>query len=113
MVADVPQALHGDDPALQGGRAVDLFDAGLHSLQHSEGGEWRRVARAAAGDVDPDDVRGLDPDEVGVLRRGANVLGHDVAAAKGLDVAPERAEERLGLVRVGVPDDNSLPAPEV
>src|SRR5829696_2643315 len=113
IVADVSQTLHGNDPALQGGSAIDLLDAGPHSLQHSEGSEWRRVARAATGDVDTDDVRGLYPDEVGVLRRGTNILGHDVASAKGLDVAPERAEERLGLVRVRVTDDNGLPAPEV
>src|SRR5918997_5442867 len=113
VVADVSGALHGNDPALQGGRTVDFLDAGPHTLQDSEGGEWRGVARAAAGDVDPDDVRGLDPDEIGVLRRSTDVLCHDVASAKGLDVAPERAEERLGLVYVGVPDDYRLPAPEV
>src|SRR5215212_11790055 len=113
VVADVPDALHGDDPAFQRGRAEDLLGAGPHPLQDSEGCEWRGVARAAAGDVDPDDVRGLDPDEVRILRRGAHVLRHDVAPAEGLDVAPERAEERLGLIRVRVPDDHGLPAPEV
>src|SRR5215217_3215625 len=56
VVADVPDPLHGDDPAFEGGRAEDLLDAGPHPLQDPEGGEWRGVARAAAGDVDPDDV---------------------------------------------------------
>src|SRR5215210_9324500 len=113
IVADVPHALHGDDPALQGARTEDLLDAGPHSLQDPEGGEGGGVARASAGNVDADDVRSLDPDVVRVLRRGAHVLGHDVASAQGLDVTSERAEKRLGLVGVGVPDNDGLPTPKV
>ena len=68
---------------------------------------------AAVGDVHADHVGGLDADVLHVLGGGPHVLGDDVASAQGFDVAPERAKERLGLVRVGVPDNDGLPAPEV
>ena len=92
VVADVPDALHRDRAACERGGAEDLLCTGPHPLQHAEGGEGGGVARAAAGYVDADHVRGLDPDKVRVLRRGTDVLGHDVASAQGFDVASERAE---------------------
>src|SRR5918998_539467 len=56
VVADVPDALHGDAQAREGGRAEALPDTGPHPLKAAEGGGGGGVPRAAAGDIDPDDV---------------------------------------------------------
>ena len=79
-------------------------------MQDAQSGEGRGP-RAAVGHVHADDVGGLDADVLHVFGRGADVFGDDVAASQSLEVAAEGAEELLGLVALGVADDDGLPAP--
>ena len=113
VVAHVPETLYRHRATLQRGRPEDLLGAGAHPVHDAEGRERRGVARAAVGDVHADDVGGLDADVLHVLGGGPDVLCGYVAAAQGLDVAPERAEQLLGLVALRVADDDGLASPEI
>src|SRR5436309_15715351 len=108
--ADVAGGQRGHSLALEGVVAVAEPGARVVAAIDANGRDGGRVSRFP--DQTGDMVR-LCLDEFHVTHRGADVFRRDIAAAERLHVPAVRAEDRLAIANLVVPDDDALAAAEI
>ena len=106
--ADLANALDGDAPTREVGRAPEEAGRAAHGGHQPAGGDGGGVAGAAGVVGRPGDVPGLPGNHLHVGDGRPHVLGGDVGAAKRLDGTTVRAQQAFGLEGAGIADDDAL-----